>query len=75
VSVQVNRVSAIVGLLAVIYRADDQLFVNQHTFGIPASRSPVFCLRKSEDSEMVTAYLDSFERVWTAARPTESSTI
>ena len=25
-----------------IYRADDQLFVNQHTYGIPAAHAPVF---------------------------------
>jgi hypothetical protein len=50
-----------------IYRADDQLFVNQHVYGIPAAHAPVFCLRKSEKGDMVTAYLDSFERVWTAA--------
>ena len=27
-----------------IYRADDQLLVNQHTYGIPAAQAPVFCL-------------------------------
>ena len=26
-----------------IYRADDQLLVNQHTYGIPAAQAPVFC--------------------------------
>lgn len=26
-----------------IYRADDQLLVNQHAYGIPAAHSPVFC--------------------------------
>ena len=27
-----------------IYRADDQLLVNQHAYGIPAAQAPVFCL-------------------------------
>jgi hypothetical protein len=50
-----------------IYRADDQMFVNQHTYGIPASRSPVFNLRKTDDGEMLSGYLASFDRVWTGA--------
>ena len=29
-----------------IYRADDQLMVNQHTYGVPAAQAPVFCLRE-----------------------------
>ncbi|MBO0801670.1 MAG: XRE family transcriptional regulator [Nocardiopsaceae bacterium] len=48
-----------------IYRADDQLFVNQHAYGIPASNAPVFCFRESDNGDMIAAYLDSFERVWT----------
>jgi hypothetical protein len=51
-----------------IYRADGQLFVNQHTYGIPASHAPVFCFRESESSDMVFAYCESFERVWAKAK-------
>jgi transcriptional regulator with XRE-family HTH domain len=50
-----------------IYRADGQIFVNQHTYGIPAAHAPVFCFRASDGGDMLTAYLDSFERVWTSA--------
>ena len=46
-----------------IYRADDELMVNQHTYGVPAAQAPVFCLRNA-GSEMAALYLDSFERVW-----------
>jgi hypothetical protein len=54
-----------------IYRVDDQLLVNQHTYGIPAAHAPVFCLRDTDGGEMAALYLDSFERVWaTAASPT-----
>jgi transcriptional regulator with XRE-family HTH domain len=51
-----------------IYCADEQLFVNQHTYGIPAARSPVFCYRKSESSKIAAAHVDSFERVWMSAK-------
>ena len=47
-----------------IYRADDQLFVNQHAYGIPAEQAPVFCLHDAGSGEMTALYRDSFERVW-----------
>jgi hypothetical protein len=52
-----------------IYRADDQLMVNQHTYGLPAAQAPVFCFRDTDGGEMTALYLDSFERVWTSATP------
>jgi transcriptional regulator with XRE-family HTH domain len=52
-----------------IYRADDQLMINQHTYGIPASRTPVVCLRESKRSDMTDSYVASFERAWSAAIP------
>jgi transcriptional regulator with XRE-family HTH domain len=52
-----------------IYRADHELLVNQHTYGIPAAQSPVFCLSDSGSGEMAAVYLDSFERVWASAMP------
>jgi hypothetical protein len=52
-----------------IYRADDQLMVNQHTFGLPAAQAPVFCFRDTDNGEMTALDLDSFERVWTSAAP------
>ena len=52
-----------------IYRADDQLMVNQHTYGIPAAHAPVFCVCGTDDGEMSTLYLDSFKRVWANAVP------
>ena len=47
-----------------IYCADNQLMVNQHTYGIPAAQAPVFCLRNTGSGEMAALYLHSFERVW-----------
>lgn len=52
-----------------IYRADDQLLVNQHAYGIPAAHAPVFCLRHTGSGEMAALYFDSFERVWASAVP------
>ena len=51
-----------------IYRADDQVLVNQHTYGIPAAQAPMFCLCDA-DGEMAVLYLDSFERVWASFLP------
>jgi hypothetical protein len=52
-----------------IYRADGQLLVNQHAYGIPAAHSPVFRFRQSAGSDMAAAYLDSIERVWAISEP------
>jgi hypothetical protein len=52
-----------------IYRADDQLLVNQHTYGIPAAQAPVFYLSNIGSSDMAALYLDSFERVWVSSVP------
>ena len=56
-------------LYSSIYRADGQLIVNQHAYGIPAAHSPVFCFREFENSDLATAYLGSLEKVWMTAKP------
>jgi hypothetical protein len=52
-----------------IYRADDKLLVNQHTYGIPAAQAPVLCLFETDGGEMAALYFDSFERVWASSAP------
>ena len=52
-----------------LYRADGQLLVNQHLYGIPAALAPVFCLSESESGGMDVAYLHGFERVWATGTP------
>jgi hypothetical protein len=47
-----------------MFRSDDQLLVNQHSYGIPAAQSPVYHYRHSDDSEMFDSYLASFEAAW-----------
>jgi hypothetical protein len=54
-----------------IYRADDQVLVNTHIYGTMANNTPVFHLRKIPGGEMVSTYLESFERVWGEANPIE----
>ena len=56
-----------------IYRADDQVLVNTHIFGTMANNAPVFHLRKIPGGEMVTTYLESFERVWSIGKPYEGN--
>jgi hypothetical protein len=54
-----------------IHRADDQLLVNTHIYGMMASNAPVFHLRKIPSGDMVSTYTESFERVWDGAKPVE----
>jgi hypothetical protein len=55
-----------------IYRADDELLVNTHVYGHPASHAPVFHLRRRSGEGIASTYLDSFERVWAASRATSA---
>ncbi|ACZ00380.1 XRE family transcriptional regulator [Thermomonospora curvata] len=50
-----------------IYRADDELMINPHIYGVPAAQAPVLHLRKVNTDDMADTYLDSFERVWAAS--------
>jgi hypothetical protein len=52
-----------------IYRADDDMLVNQHAYGIPAAHAPVFHLHRSPETDMLGSYLASFERIWQAGAP------
>jgi transcriptional regulator with XRE-family HTH domain len=51
-----------------MYRADGQVLVNQHVFGLPAAQAPVFHLRRLEGGEMFDLYMESLTEVWNAAR-------
>jgi transcriptional regulator with XRE-family HTH domain len=56
-----------------IYRSDDQLLVNTHIYGMMANNAPTFHLRKIPGGDMVNTYLESFERVWDSATPSEGA--
>jgi phosphatidylserine/phosphatidylglycerophosphate/cardiolipin synthase-like enzyme len=49
-----------------IYRADDDMLVNQHAYGIPAAHAPVFHLHRNAETDMFGSYLASFDRIWDA---------
>lgn len=51
-----------------IYLADDQILVNQHTYGVPAAHSPVFHLKASIGGGMARTYAESFLRIWMSAK-------
>ncbi|HEU5156037.1 MAG TPA: XRE family transcriptional regulator [Streptosporangiaceae bacterium] len=53
-----------------IYRADDDLLINPHAYGIAAAHSPVLHIRKTAPDDMATTYLNSFDRVWSRALST-----
>jgi transcriptional regulator with XRE-family HTH domain len=52
-----------------IFRADDQLFVNTHIYGVMANNAPFFHLRKIPGGAMAVDYFESFEQVWNGAVP------
>jgi transcriptional regulator with XRE-family HTH domain len=52
-----------------VFRADDQLFVNTHIYGVMANNAPFFHLRKIPGGAIAATYLESFERVWSEAEP------
>ena len=56
-----------------IYRADDQVLVNTHLFGVTAAVAPVWHLRKLPAGELAGLYIDSFERVWDTATPLDGA--
>jgi hypothetical protein len=52
-----------------IFRYDDQLLVNPHIWGQPASANPLFQLRRTNGTDWCDRYTESFEAVWNTARP------
>jgi hypothetical protein len=47
-----------------IYRADEDMLVNQHAYGLPAAHAPVVHLRQGSDADMFGHYAVSFDRIW-----------
>jgi transcriptional regulator with XRE-family HTH domain len=52
-----------------IYRADEDIMINPHVYGITAADAPLLHLRKVASGDMASTYLDSFESIWTGAMP------
>jgi hypothetical protein len=52
-----------------LFRYDDNLLVNPHIFGQPASANPILHLRRADTEGWFESYAASFEAVWSIARP------
>lgn len=52
-----------------LFRYDNQLMVNPHLWGQPASANPLFQLNRTPDNDFFERYMESFEAVWSTARP------
>ncbi|MFE7591921.1 XRE family transcriptional regulator [Kitasatospora sp. NPDC057512] len=58
-----------VTLYSSLFRYDDDLLVNPHIFGQPASANPVLYLKRVDRTGWFDNYVQSFETVWAGARP------
>ena len=56
-------------LYASLFRYDDEILVNPHAYGEPASANPTFHLRRIDGGTVADHYMASFERVWETAVP------
>jgi hypothetical protein len=56
-------------LYASMFRFDDSMLVNNHTYGSWAARSPVLHLRKVPGGQLFDYYGRAFERVWATGEP------
>jgi hypothetical protein len=56
-----------------IYRFDDDMLVNAHTFGAAAVESPVLQIHRVPSGRLFDHYMRSFERVWAASTPLPSA--
>jgi hypothetical protein len=63
VEIRLHRIT----LYSSLYRADNDLLVNQHAYGIPAVNAPVFHLRGGNSGDMFASYAESFGRIWSAS--------
>lgn len=56
-------------LYASLFRYDDEIMINPHVFGEPASANPTLHVRRLDGGQLADHYIASFERVWAAAVP------
>jgi hypothetical protein len=56
-------------LYASLFRYDDEIMVNPHIWGEPASANPVLHMRRLDGGQVAGVYMDSFEKVWDTAKP------
>lgn len=54
-----------------LYRADDQVMVNAHVWGVNAYGAPVWHLRRHAEGGMFDTYARSFDVVWVTTTPVQ----
>ncbi|HEV8556972.1 MAG TPA: DUF5919 domain-containing protein [Actinophytocola sp.] len=52
-----------------IYRFDDDMLVNTHVYGFAAGHAPLLHLRRLTGGDLFETYSESFDSVWSAAKP------
>lgn len=52
-----------------LYRFDDEMIVNTHVYGFAAPHVPTLHLRRLTGGDLFETYSESFESVWTNAKP------
>ena len=52
-----------------LYRADAEILVNAHIYATPAANAPTWHVRATDNADMLTTYLASYEHVWDTAKP------
>ena len=52
-----------------VFRFDDEMVINTHVYGLPGAHAPALHLRHTPKGDMFETYMESFENVWTAAKP------
>ena len=50
-----------------IYLTEKKMIINQHVYGLPASKSPVMEILRKNSSDVSTNYVSSFELAWRAS--------
>ncbi len=56
-------------LYSSLFRYDDEIMVNPHAYGEPASANPTLHLRRLDGGQLAGHYMACFERVWDTAKP------
>ncbi len=52
-----------------VFRFDDEMLVTLHVYGLLGAHAPLLHLRRLGEGDLFSIYAESFERVWSAARP------
>jgi hypothetical protein len=55
-----------------IFRFDDSMLINNHTYGSAASHAPVMHLRRVPGGQLFDFYARSVDRVWATGEPVAS---